>query len=92
MRKSGVAWGFVRSLPYVSFFNFLIAAAVGYGIGEGISFAVNRKAGTGLAIIGGAAMVLSYLVSSFVFGIHFFNPFDIIAIIIGIFVSVARLR
>ncbi len=39
----------------------MIGAAVGYGIGEGISLSVNRKCGTGLAVIGGLAVVLSYL-------------------------------
>ena len=88
----GLIWGFIRSISFSSFFNFIIAAAIGYGIGEGISFAVNRKAGIGLSVIGGFAMVLSYGISSFVFGIHFFSPFDIITIIIGVFVTVARLR
>ena len=87
----GVVWGFLRSFSF-SFFNFIIAAAIGYGIGEGISFAVNRKAGIGLSIIGGMAMVLSYAISSFVFGIHFFSLYDIIAVIVGVFVTVARLR
>jgi hypothetical protein len=88
----GVLWGFLRVIPYASFLNFIIAGGVGYGIGEGISFAVNRKAGVGLAAIGGAAMVLCYFISSLFFGFGFFNLFDIIAVIIGVFVTVARLR
>ncbi len=88
----GILWGFLRVVPYFNFFTFFIGAGVGYGIGEGISFAVNRKAGTGLAVIGGVAMVLSYLISRFAFGFGFFGLFDIIAVIIGVFVTVARLR
>jgi hypothetical protein len=88
----GVTWGFIRSIMFSSFFNFLIGAAAGYGIGEGISVAVNRKSGLGLIIIGGVTVVVSYVISTFTFGIQRFNPFDIIAVIIGIFVSVSRLR
>jgi hypothetical protein len=89
---SGFLWGLLRAVPYISFFNFIIAAAAGYGIGEGISLAVNRKAGNGLAVIGGAALVLSYIISRFIFGFGFISLFDIIAVIIGIFVTVTRLR
>lgn len=88
----GILWGLLRDIPFASIFNFFIAAGIGYGIGEGISFAVNRKAGVGLATIGGAAMVLSYLISSIFFGFGLFNIFNIIAVIIGVFVTVARLR
>jgi hypothetical protein len=88
----GLAWGFIQTILFSSFFNFLLGAAVGYGIGEGISLAVNRKSGTGLSIIGGAAVVLSYLIGIFSLGRGHFSPFDLIAIGIGIFVSIARLR
>jgi hypothetical protein len=88
----GLLWGFVQTFLFSSFLNILIGAAVGYGIGEGISLSVNRKCGTGLSIIGGVAVVLSYLIGIFTLGRGYFSPFDIIAIGIGIFVSVARLR
>jgi hypothetical protein len=88
----GIIWGFIQAVPYFNFFSFILAAGVGYGIGEGISFAVNRKAGIGLCVIGGAAMVLCYLISKLFFGFVFFSPFDIIAVIIGVFVTVTRLR
>ena len=88
----GVIWGFLQMVIFSFFFNFLIAAAVGYGVGEGISLAVNRKCGKGLVIIGGLTVVLAYLIGAFTFWGWHFSPFDIIAVIIGIFVSVARLR
>ncbi len=86
----GFAWWLLRiTLPFASFFNWIIAGAIGYGIGEAISLSVNRKSGTGLAVIGGIAVVISYFISTMGWN---FNLFDIIAVIIGIFVSVARLR
>jgi hypothetical protein len=89
---SGFLWGFLRSILFSGYFNFFIAAALGYGIGEGISLTVNRKSGTGLAIIGGLTVVAAYIISSFTFGGRAFSPFDIVSIVVGIFVTVARLR
>jgi hypothetical protein len=88
----GFLWGFIRTFLFSGYFNFLIAAALGYGIGEGISLAVNRKSGTGLAVIGGIALAAAYLISLFTFGGRPFGLFDIIAVIVGIFVTVTRLR
>ncbi|MBP1707918.1 MAG: hypothetical protein H6Q39_1642 [Chloroflexi bacterium] len=88
----GLLWGFIQTFLFSSFFNFLIAAAAGYGIGEGISLSVNRKSGLGLCIIGGVAVALSYLIGIFTMGRGHFAPFDILAIGIGIFVAVTRLR
>ncbi len=106
----GIVWamvgGFVRSVIFIGLFLWLIlAAGIGYAIGEVISLSVNRKRGTGLAVIAGGALVASYLVSlwfvSFLLGIPFslvlsLSPFNIIftlvAIALGIFVAVTRLR
>jgi hypothetical protein len=88
----GLVWGFIQTFLFSSFFNFLIGAAVGYAIGEGISLSVNRKCGVGLSIIGGLGVTLSYLIGVFSLGRGHFSPFDIVAIGIGVFVCVARLR
>ncbi|HSW57253.1 MAG TPA: B-box zinc finger protein [Dehalococcoidales bacterium] len=89
---TGLLWGLIRLLPFSGFFNFIIGAGVGYAIGEGISLATNRKAGLLLAVVGGVAVVIAYCISIFTFFRLFFNPFDIIAVVIGIFVAVTRLR
>lgn len=89
---AGFIWGFVRVLIPFFYLDWLIAGAVGYAIGEAISLSVNRKAGISLAVIGGLAVVLSYIISHFIFGGGFFQLFDIITIIIGIVTAVARLR
>jgi len=88
----GLLWGFIRTLSFSGYFNFLIGAALGYAIGEVISLSVNRKAGIGLAVIGGAAVVAAYLISNFSFWGQHFRFFDIIAVVVGIIVCVARLR
>ncbi len=102
---SGIVWAVARGFVPFFFLNLLLAAGAGYAIGELISLSVNRKRGIGLAVIGGIAVVISCLVSlwfvSLFFGIPFrwwlnFGPlnvvFDLLAIVLGIFVASTRLR
>ena len=92
----GAVWGLINwFVPFFSF-NLLLAPAAGYAIGEVVSLSVNRKRGTGLAIIAGTAVVISYLAtflfpSGFPFGI-FSILYHLIALALGIFVAVTRLR
>lgn len=88
----GVVWGVVQ--VFVSFYllNFLLAAGVGYAIGEVVSRSVNRKRGRGLATIAGIAVAISYLVNILLpWGFHF-SLFDILALALGIYIAVNRLR
>jgi len=93
----GVIWGAIEwIIPFFSF-NLLLAPAAGYAIGEVISLSVNRKRGTGLAIVGGIAVVISYLITFLLFpgGLPFglFSVlYHLLALALGIFVSVTRLR
>ena len=91
----GVAWWLIGSfVPY--FLNLLLAAGAGYAIGEVVSLSVNRKRGTGLATVAGIAVVISYLVSLLLplglpFGLSF-HFLDLLALALGIYVAVSRLR
>ena len=91
-------------MPFVNL-NLLLAPGIGYAMGEVISLSVNRKRGAGLAAVGGIAVPISYLVSlwfislllgiSFPWGLHFslFNiVLDLVAVALGIFVAITRLR
>ncbi|MFC2017219.1 B-box zinc finger protein [Chloroflexota bacterium] len=99
----GVVWGVVgRWTPFN--LNLLLAPGVGYAIGQVVGLSVNRKRGTGLAAVGGVAVAISYIVSlwfvGFLFGIPFHWVFqlglniiiDLLALALGIFVAVTRLR
>ena len=94
----GAAWGAISLFVPFFYLNLLLAAAAGYAIGEVMSRSVNRKHGTGLAVIGGVAVVLSYLVRVGFANIFTVFPqgyiilFDLLAIALGIFVAVNRLR
>ncbi|UCD53822.1 MAG: hypothetical protein JSU76_02625 [Dehalococcoidia bacterium] len=91
----GAAWwatGVVRGAAY---FNFLLAAGFGYAIGEVISRSVNRKRGRSLAFIAGATMVISYVISIFPpWGLWFggFSPFGLLAVALGVYLAVSRVR
>ena len=95
----GLVWGviehFLISL-FFGFFSLILAAGVGYAIGEMVSLSVNRKRSHWLSAIGGVAVVVSYLVNISTFGIIPFGPFriifDLVALGIGIYVAVNRLR
>ena len=88
----GIAWRVVTGFVRFFLLNLILAAGAGYVIGELVSLSVNRKRGTGLAVIAGSALVVSYLVSIFSpWGLSF-RLFDLLALALGIFVAVSRLR
>ena len=92
----GLAWGFIsRFLPFI-YLNLLIAAGIGFAIGEVVGWAVNRKRGTGLAVIGGFGVAVCYAVNILTFGdVPGFNIWliiDIAGLVIGIYTAVNRLR
>ncbi|MDH5695391.1 MAG: hypothetical protein OEZ00_02105 [Dehalococcoidia bacterium] len=91
----GIAWGVIGwVIPFFSL-NLLLAPGVGYAIGEVVSLSVNRKRGTGLAVVGGIAVAISYFITfafpgGFPFGL--FILYHLLALALGIFVAVTRLR
>lgn len=95
----GVIWGVASSILPFFLLNLLLAAGVGYAIGEVISISVNRKRGTRLATIAAFAVVLSYLVSVLPPWGSLFSLFSLMSLVFGliyiavaIFVATGRLR
>ncbi len=89
---TGATWGFVSRFFPFAYINWIIGAGIGFATAEAISRAVNKKRGTQLAVIAGVATGLSYLVAWLVpWGLRF-NYLDILAIALGIFISVTRIR
>lgn len=89
---TGAIWGLAGRYVPSFYLNIFLGAAVGYGCAEVIGLAVNRKRGTILTVIAGLATGLSYLVAWVVPWGLTFSYNDILAIAIGIFVSVSRIR
>lgn len=91
----GIVWGAITTFVPFFYINLLLAPGVGYAIGEVVGLSVNRKRGTGLAIAAGIALVVSYLVNIFVWGLPFgllHIAIALVALAIGIYVAVSRLR
>ncbi len=93
---SGVAWWAIDWIIPIFSFSILLAYAAGYAISEVISRVVNRKRGTMLAIIAGIALVISFsipliLEGGFPSGL-FSIVYHLLALALGIYVAVTRLR
>ena len=88
----GLAWGVIAGLVHFFLLNVILALGVGYAIGEVISRSVNRKRGTGLAVVAGLAVTISYLVSILLPWGFGFRLFDLLALALGILIAVNRLR
>ena len=92
----GFVWGALDEVVPLFSFNLLLAPAVGYAVGEVVSLSVNRKRGTGLAIVAGVAVAVSYLITFLFPGglpAGLFNIlYHLLALALGIFVAVSRLR
>lgn len=86
----GFVWGFLWD--FVHFFNVLLAAGIGYAIGELISLSVNHKRGRWLQVIGGLSLAVSYIIAKLTPWGGFFSLYDLIVLTVGIFVVVTRLR
>ena len=91
----GAVWGIVTRFVPLNL-NLLLAPGAGYVIGEVVGLSVNRKRGRGLATIAGSAVAVSYFIT-FLFPDGFtsglFNIiYHLVALALGIFVAVTRLR
>jgi len=91
----GIAWGVIEWVTPFFSLNLLLAPGAGYAIGEVISLSVNRKRSTGVAVIGGMAVAISYFIT-FLFpgGLPFglFILYHLLTLALGIFIAVTRLR
>lgn len=96
----GLVWGIIDSYLPFRFFSILIAAGIGYLISEAISRSVNRKRGTGLAVLGCLSVVvcfaMTYLVDFFRFDFLSYSTlgivFTLVSIVIGGYMAFNRLR
>ena len=87
---AGIAWAMIFDLFRYLLFYLVLAAAVGYAIGELISLSVNRKRGPILQAIAASSMVVSFAI-----GYPFldsFNLYYVIGLALGVAIAVVRLR
>ncbi len=73
-------------LPYIAA---ILIAALGYGIGESISLATNRKRGTRLKLVSGLCMLVGFtLITSFT-GLAF-SLFGLVAGLVGFYLAIIK--
>ena len=88
----GLLWALFNAIfDGIPFLPSLAAIAVGYGLGELISLAVNRKRGSGLAWIAGGSVALAFIIS---WSINQFplSIFSFLFLGIGVYSAVMRVR
>ena len=96
----GIIWGIIESYLPFRFFSLIIAAGIGYLIGEAIGRSVNRKRGNALAVIGAFSVAVSfavtYLADYIMVGYLNYGAyrivFTLVSIAIGSYMAVIRLR
>jgi len=94
----GIVWEIIIGVVPL-YLNLLLAPGIGYAVGELISLSANRKRSRGLAAVAGSCVVISYLITVlFPWGTHLglssimYLVIDLLALALGIFVAVTRLR
>ena len=78
----GAIWFF--PIPYVSA---ILIAALGYGIGEAISLATNRKRGTRLKLVSGVCMLLGFTTITYFTNGATISLFGLLAGAIGFYLA-----
>jgi hypothetical protein len=90
----GLTWGLLLPGDY-GFFGLFIGAGVGYGVGETVSLATNRKSGPSLQIAAAGGVLLAYAIRNLVSEevvIPSGDLFGYIATAVGVIVATGRLR
>ena len=81
----GVIW-FVP-LPY--FIPAILIAALGYGIGESVSLATNRKRGMRLKLVSGLCMLVGFTLVTYFTGVTF-SLFGLLAGLVGFYLAIIK--
>ena len=81
---SGIIWFF--PIPYAPT---ILIAAMGYGIGEAISFATNRKRGMRLKLVSGVCMLVGFTIITWATGVTLI-PINLIAGAIGFYLALSK--
>ena len=88
----GLLWAVANIvLRGIPFLPSLVAIGIGYGAGELISLAVNRKRGKGLAWIAGGSVVVAFLISSQILS-YGINIWALLFVAMGVYTAVQRVR
>lgn len=85
---SGIVWLFYGGyIPTIV--TTILIAALGYGIGESVSLATNRKRGTRLKLVSGVCMLLGFTIITWATGVTL-APVNLIAGAIGFYLALMK--
>jgi hypothetical protein len=88
----GLIWALFNAIfGGIPFLPSMMAIGVGYGAGELLSLAVNRKRGSGLAWIAAGSVVGAFLISWLVHPFSFW-PFGLLIVAMGVYAAVQKVR
>jgi hypothetical protein len=90
----GLAWGFILPGQY-GLLGILIGAGLGYGIGESVSLATNRKLAPALQVIAICGVVLAYIIRNLIWANAVIVTDDLYGFIVvatAMIVAAGRLR
>lgn len=90
----GLAWGLLLPGGY-GFFGLFIGAGVGFGVGETVSLATNRKSGPALQVTAVLGVLLAYIIRNLL-SVETVLPagdlYGYITVAVGMIVATGRLR
>ena len=90
----GLAWGLLLPGNY-GFFTVIIGGGVGYGVGESVSLATNRKLAPVLQITAALGVLLAFVIRNLLWTSAVLvvdDLFGYIAVVVGVIVAMGRLR
>ncbi len=90
----GLIWGLILPGSY-GFFAILVGFGLGYGVGESVSLATNRKLAPALQITAALGVVLAYVIRNLIWTSAVLPSDDLygyVVLVIGMIVAAGRLR
>jgi hypothetical protein len=91
----GVLWSLATQIRFLGFFIFLLAAGLGWLMGEAIGRVTNRKRGYILQLIAGLGVLLAYFVRNFILHgvpVVLGDIYGYLAVAIAVIVAISPLR
>lgn len=91
----GIVWGAVSLVIFLGYIGFFLAMAIGYGIGEAVSRAANRKQGPQLVILGVGGVVVAFAIRNVILSgavVDVRDLWGLISLVLAALVAAGRLQ
>lgn len=91
----GIAWGVVSLVLFLGYLGFFLAMAIGYGIGEAVSRATNRKQAPQLVVLGVASVIVAFAIRNVILMgalVDVRDLWGLISVVLAALVAAGRLQ